>query len=72
MQLPSQWVIDIVKCCHSDSNSVSMHLPRYLSKGPLKHDFLDIYLTIFFRVDISRNTSAKTVISFSQMFQNLR
>ena len=40
-----------------------------LSKAPLKHGFLDIYLNIFFRAGISRNTSAGKVIVFWQMFK---
>ena len=34
------------------------HLPCCLSKDPLKHGFLDIYLTLFLGAGISRNTSA--------------
>ena len=35
-----------------------------LSKGRLKHGFLDIYLTMFFGAVSSGNTSAMTVIFF--------
>ena len=33
--------------CHADFHSGSARLPCCLSKGPLKRDFLDIYLTTF-------------------------
>ena len=45
-------------------NSVSAHLPFYLSKSPLKWDFLDIYLTTLFRVRKFKNTSAMRVTFF--------
>ena len=45
-------------CCRSDSNSVSTYLLCCLSKGPLKDDFLDIYLTTFFGALNFRNRSA--------------
>ena len=42
---------------------------RCLCKDPLKHGFLDIYLTIFFGAGISGNTSAMDVIFIWQMFK---
>ena len=51
------------------ASGVSTHLPCCLSKGPLKHGFLDIYLTIFFGAGISGNTTAMRVIFFQQMFK---
>ena len=42
------------------------HLPCFLSKGPLKHGFLEIYLSIFFGAGISRNTLAKGACSFGK------
>ena len=53
-------------CCRSDFNSVSARLPCYLSKGPLKRDFLDIYLTTFFGVLIFKNTPAMRLIVFGK------
>ena len=41
-------------------------MPCSLSKSPLKHGFLDIYLTMFFGAGISRNTSAMRVIFFGK------
>ena len=38
-----------------------------MSKGPLKPDFLDIYLTAFFRVRKFQKTSAMSVIFFLKM-----
>ena len=48
------------------ASGVSTHLPCCLSKGPLKHGFLDIYLTIFFGAVISRNTSGSRVTFFGK------
>ena len=42
---------------------------RVLSKDPLKHGFLVIYLTIFLGAGISRNTSATRVIFCWQMLK---
>ena len=56
-------------CCHSDFNSVSPHLPSQLLSGPLKQDFLDIYLTAFFGVRKFKNTSAMRVIFFPKMLK---
>ena len=58
-------------CCRSDSNSVSTYLLSCLSKGPLKDDFLDIYLTTFFGALNFRNRSAMTS-SFLENVQNLK
>ena len=44
-------------------------LPCYLSKGSLKPDFLDIYLTTIFEVRKFKNTSAMRVIFFLKMFK---
>ena len=59
------------KWCHSDFGNVWSHLPCCLSKGPLKRDFLDIYLTTFFAVRIFANTSAMKVIFFLKLFEIL-
>ena len=56
-------------CCRSALNSVSARLPCYLSKRPLKRDFLDIYLTTSFGVPKFKNTSAMRVIFFLKMFK---
>ena len=56
-------------CCRSDFNSNSTRLPCYLSKGPLKRDFLDIYVTIFFGVSKFKNASAMRVIFLLKMFK---
>ena len=50
-------------------NSVSACLPCYFSKGPFEQDFLDTYLTAFFRVRKFKNTSAMRVIFFLKMFK---
>ena len=57
------------RCCGSDHNSVWTRLPCCQSKGPLKQDFLDIYLTTFFGVRNLWNKSAMKVIFFLQMFK---
>ena len=44
-------------------------LPCYLLKGPLKGDFLDIYLTTSFGVPEFKNTSAMKVILILKMFK---
>ena len=51
-------------CCRSDSNRVSARLPCYLSKGPLKREFSEIYLTTCFGVRKFKNISAIRVIFF--------
>ena len=50
-------------------NSVSAHLPCYLSKSPLEEDFLDSYLTRFFGVRKLKNTSALRVMFFVKIFK---
>ena len=55
-------------CCVPDHNSVLNSLPCCLSKGPLKHDFLDIYLTTFSGVRNFGKKSAMSVIVFLKMF----
>ena len=47
-------------------NSISPHLPCYLSKGPLKQDFLGIYLTTNFWVPKVKNKSSMRVIFFQK------
>ena len=42
------------RCCDADFNSAWAGLPSWLSKGPLKSDFSDIYLTTFTESVISR------------------
>ena len=56
-------------CCRSGFNSFSARLPCYLSKGLLKRDFLDSYLTTFFALLQFENTSAKRVIFFLKIFR---
>ena len=50
-------------------NSFSALLPCYLLKGPLKSDFLDIYLAMSFGVRKFKNTSAMVVILFLKIFR---
>ena len=50
--------------CRWDFNCVTACLPCYLLKGPLKRDFLVIYLTTFFRAHNFKNTSAKSFMLF--------
>ena len=63
-QIPWKW-------CDSYFNTIWSHLPCCLSKGSLKRNFLDIYLTTFFGIRIFANTSAMTVILILKMFQVL-
>ena len=44
------------RCCHCDGNGVLALLPSSLSRGCLKRDFLDIYLTTSFGVRNFGNT----------------
>ena len=55
------------RCCRSNFNSVSACLPCPLLKGPLKWEYLDIYLTTYFEVRKFKYTSAMRVILFSKM-----
>ena len=50
-------------------NCVSARVRCYLSKGPLKRDFLDIYLTTIFGVRKFKNTSAMSIILFLEMLK---
>ena len=56
-------------CCPSDFKSVLACLPCYLSKGPLKGGFLDIYLNTFFGLRKLKNTSGMRVILFLKKFK---
>ena len=56
-------------CCREEFNSVSVYLSFCFSEGPLKEDFLDIYLTTFFRVRKFKTTSAMKVILFLKMLK---
>ena len=55
--------------CHSAFKCFSGHLPCYLLKGPLRRDFLDIYLTTCFGVRNFKNRSAMRVIFCFNMYQ---
>ena len=57
------------RCCRSNFNIVSACLPCPLSKGPLKWEYLDIYLTTCFEVRKFKYTSAIRVIFFSKRFK---
>ena len=46
-QLPCQWSINLMKLLWCRFNSIMARLPYCLSMGPLKRDFLDIYLITF-------------------------
>ena len=64
-----QWISQ--KWCHSDFRTLWSHLPCWLSKGPLKRDFLDIYLTTFFGIRNFGNTSAMRVTFLVKVFKIL-
>ena len=49
--------------------SVWACVPCYLSKGSVKRDFLDIFLTKFFGVRNFKNTSVMRVLFFSKMLK---
>ena len=55
-----------LKLVYSDFSTVWSHLPCCLSKGPLKCDFLDIYLTTFFGIRSFGNTSYMRVIFYQK------
>ena len=55
----------------SDLNCVWACLPCFLLKGTVKQRFLDIYLTMFFRLCNFGNTLAMTVIFILNMFKIL-
>ena len=59
----------MVEVLSSALNSVSPLLPCYLSKGPLKQDFLDIYLTTPFGCRNLKNESTMRVRFFLKMFK---
>ena len=63
-ELPSGRSINMLKVLCSDFKSFKARLSCHLLKGPLKRDFLDIYLTTFFGVRKFKNTLAVRVISF--------
>ena len=50
-------------------NSIWARLPCYLSKAPVKLDFLDNYLNTFFGILNFGNTSAMRVIFFLKMYK---
>ena len=52
------------RCCRLALNSVLVGLPCYLSNGPLKRTFLDIYLTTFLGVHQLKNTFKQWGSSF--------
>ena len=56
-------------CCRSYFNSVWACLPCHLSNGPVKRDFLDIYLTSSSEVRNFKYTSAMRVIFFPKIFK---
>ena len=62
-----QWILQM--WCHSEFSTVWYHLPCWLSKGPLKRDFLDIYLTMFFGIHNFQNTSAMRFIFLLKVFK---
>ena len=57
---------------HSDFSTFWSDLPCCLSKGPLKQDFLDIYLTRFFGMRSFGNTLAMRVIFFWKFWKYYR
>ena len=63
-------------CCDADFNSAWARLPCCLSKGPLKRDFLDIYLTTFSESVISKiqnlggSSFFKKYLKFNLDFKN--
>ena len=56
-------------CCCLDFNNVWARLPCCFLKGPLKPDFLDIDLTMFFGTRNFGYTSAMRVIYFLKIFK---
>ena len=62
-----QWIWQ--RCCRPALNSVSRGLPCYLSKDPLKRDFLDIYLTTFFGIPNFKKTSTMGVMFVWKIFK---
>ena len=56
-------------CCDADFNSAWARLPCCLSKGPLKQDFLDIYLTTLLESVISKIQNLWGPNFFSKCFE---
>ena len=67
--MPSQWSINMLKMLPFRIEQCLSQLPCCLLKGPLKWDFLGIYLTTFLRVRSFGNTSAMRVIFFLKVFK---
>ena len=59
----------MVKVLLSSLNSVLAGLAYYLSKVPLKSNFLDIYLITLFGLPQLKNTSPMRIIFFFKMFK---
>ena len=59
----------MAKVLRSSLNSVLAGLESYLSKVPLKSDFLDIYLITLFGLPELKNTSPMRIIFFFKMFK---
>ena len=78
MQLLSQWLINILKVLPFRFQQCVDPFQCCLSKGPLKHGFLDIYITTFFRGSSSGNTSAVRIsffekcLKFNRDFKNAK
>ena len=73
-ELPSQGSINMVKVLLSSFEQCFSQFRMLLVEGPLKRDFLDIYLTKFFRVRKSKNTYPMRIIFFwtcSKFYSNL-
>ena len=68
-QLPSKWSINMVKVLSFKFQQISARFPCCFPKDPLKRDFLDIDVTMFFGVRNFGNTSAMRVILFLKMFK---
>ena len=63
-------------CCDADLNSSLARLPCFLSKDPLKRDFLEIYLTTFFEgiileiINLWGSSFVKKYLKFKMYFKN--
>ena len=68
-QLPSQWSIIMVKVAWFRLQQCLVPLTCYLSKGRMRGEFLEIWLTTFFGVLDFGNTSAMRVTSFWECSQ---
>ena len=62
-----QWIWQ--RCFRQALNSDSACFPSYLSKGPLKRQFLGTYLTTYFEVRKFKNTSPVTIALFLKIFK---